>query len=146
MISREPPDRRHDIDCVVFTSAIRKDNPEYIATMEKGIPFLTRAQLLGQLMKNYEMPIAISGTHGKTTTTSMVSEILLAADTDPTLSIGGILPSIGGDKLSRLNLAIDQIRNRYGDEAVKRARFIDNEHSHMTGGLGKAKRDHSTTE
>lgn len=50
------------------------------------------------------------------------------------------------DKLSRLNLAIDQIRNRYGDEAVKRARFIDNEHSHMTGGLGKAKRNHSTTE
>ncbi len=87
----------NDIDCVVFTSAIRKDNPEYIATMEKGIPFLTRAQLLGQLMKNYEMPIAISGTHGKTTTTSMVSEILLAADTDPTLSIGGILPSIGGN-------------------------------------------------
>lgn len=50
------------------------------------------------------------------------------------------------DKLSRLNLAIDQIRNRYGDESVKRARFIDNEHSHMAGGLGKAKRDHSTTE
>lgn len=50
------------------------------------------------------------------------------------------------DKLSRLNLAIDQIRSRYGDESVKRARFIDNEHSHMTGGLGKAKRDHSTTE
>lgn len=45
------------------------------------------------------------------------------------------------DKLSKLNLAIDQIRNRYGDEAVKRARFIDNEHAHMTGGLGKAKRD-----
>ncbi|MCM1186184.1 MAG: UDP-N-acetylmuramate--L-alanine ligase [Lachnospira sp.] len=86
-----------DIDCVVFTSAIRKDNPEYAATVEMGIPFLTRAQLLGQLMKNYDMPIAISGTHGKTTTTSMVSEILLAASLDPTLSIGGILPSIGGN-------------------------------------------------
>ena len=86
-----------DIDCVVFTSAISKDNPEYVATMEKGIPYLTRAQLLGELMQNYKTPIAISGTHGKTTTTSMVSEILLQADTDPTLSIGGILKSIGGN-------------------------------------------------
>ena len=72
-----------DIDCVVFTSAIHKDNPEYIATMEKGIPHLTRAQLLGEIMQNYKTPIAISGTHGKTTTTSMVSEILLHAGTDP---------------------------------------------------------------
>ena len=75
-----------DIDCVVFTSAIHKDNPEYVATMEKGIPHLTRAQLLGEIMQNYKTPIAISGTHGKTTTTSMVSEILLHAGTDPTLS------------------------------------------------------------
>ena len=87
----------NDIDCVVFTSAIHKDNPEYIATMEKGIPHLTRAQLLGEIMQNYKTPIAISGTHGKTTTTSMVSEILLHAGTDPTLSIGGMLKSIGGN-------------------------------------------------
>lgn len=86
-----------DIDLVVYTSAIHPDNPEYIATQEMGIPSLSRAQLLGQMMKNYEIPIAISGTHGKTTTTSMVSEILLAADTDPTLSIGGILKTIGGN-------------------------------------------------
>ena len=86
-----------DIDCVIFTSAIHEDNPEYIATVEKNIPFLTRAQLLGQIMKNYKTPIAISGTHGKTTTTSMVSEILLKADTDPTLSIGGMLKTIGGN-------------------------------------------------
>ena len=86
-----------DIDLVVYTSAIHPDNPEYIAMQEMGIPSLSRAQLLGQMMKNYETPIAISGTHGKTTTTSMVSEILLAADTDPTLSIGGILKTIGGN-------------------------------------------------
>ena len=86
-----------DIDCVVFTSAIHKDNPEYVATMDKGIPYLSRAELLGQLMRNYKTSIAISGTHGKTTTTSMVSEILLAADTDPTLSIGGMLKTIGGN-------------------------------------------------
>ncbi|MDE7252616.1 MAG: UDP-N-acetylmuramate--L-alanine ligase [Acetatifactor sp.] len=86
-----------DIDCVVFTSAIRENNPEYIATMEQDIPHLTRAELLGQLMRNYRTSIAISGTHGKTTTTSMVSEILLQADLNPTLSIGGIYKSIGGN-------------------------------------------------
>ena len=86
-----------NIDCVVFTSAIGRDNPEYIAAHEKKIPCLTRAELLGQIMKNYATPIAVSGTHGKTTTTSMISEILLRADLDPTLSIGGILKTIGGN-------------------------------------------------
>lgn len=86
-----------DIDVVVYTSAIKEDNPEWQAMKDKKIPSLSRAQLLGQLMKNYELPVAISGTHGKTTTTSMISEILLKADTDPTLSIGGIYKSIGGN-------------------------------------------------
>ena len=58
---------------------------------------MTRAQLLGQIMKKYEIPIAVSGTHGKTTTTSMISQILLEENLDPTLSIGGILHSIGGN-------------------------------------------------
>ena len=86
-----------DIDCMVFTSAIREDHPEYIAAKELNIPMLTRGQLMGQIMKNYRTPIAVSGTHGKTTTTSMISEILLEADTDPTLLEGGILKSIGGN-------------------------------------------------
>lgn len=86
-----------NIDCVVFTSAIGRDNPEYMAAHEKKIPCLTRAELLGQIMKNYATPIAVSGTHGKTTTTSMISEILLRAHLDPTLSIGGILKTIGGN-------------------------------------------------
>ncbi len=86
-----------DIDLVVYSAAISKDNPELLAAYDKKIPTLTRAELLGQIMKNYEIPIAISGTHGKTTTTSMVSEMLMQADTDPTLSIGGMLPSIGGN-------------------------------------------------
>lgn len=86
-----------DIDLVVYTSAIHPDNPEYAAMQAMQIPSLTRAQLLGQIMRNYKLPIAISGTHGKTTTTSMISEILLAADTDPTLSIGGILKTIDGN-------------------------------------------------
>ena len=85
------------IDLVVYTAAIKGDNPELLAAKKLGIPTLTRAELLGQMMKNYKMPIAISGTHGKTTTTSMLSTILLSADTDPTLSIGGIYKPIGGN-------------------------------------------------
>lgn len=85
------------IDVAVYTAAVHEDNPEYCAAKALHIPLMSRAELLGQMMKNYKTPIAISGTHGKTTTTSMVSEILLAADTDPTLSIGGILKSIHGN-------------------------------------------------
>ena len=86
-----------DTDAVDYTAAIHDDNPELCAARDLGIPCLTRAELLGQIMRNYDTPIAVSGTHGKTTTTSMISEILLAADADPTLSIGGILPSIHGN-------------------------------------------------
>lgn len=86
-----------DVELVVYTAAIHPDNPEFAAAKEAGIPMLSRAELLGQIMRNYKTPIAISGTHGKTTTTSMISEILMQADTDPTLSIGGILKSIGGN-------------------------------------------------
>ena len=86
-----------DTDLVVYTAAVRDGNPDLDDAKKRGITVLSRAELLGLVMKTYECPIAVSGTHGKTTTTSMISEILLAADTDPTLSIGGILPSIGGN-------------------------------------------------
>ncbi len=85
------------IDLVVYTAAIAEDNPEFTAAKQQAVPIITRADLLGQIMKNYKMPIAISGTHGKTTTTSMISEVLLYADKDPTLSIGGILKTIHGN-------------------------------------------------
>ena len=85
------------IDCVVYTAAISRDNAELIEAVAQKIPMLTRAELLGQLMKNYETPIAVSGTHGKTTTTSMISHILLEGDLDPTISVGGILKAIGGN-------------------------------------------------
>ena len=85
------------IDVVVYTAAIREDNEEFQAVVAKGLPMLSRAELLGQLMTNYEIPIAISGTHGKTTTTSMLSHILLAGEQDPTISVGGILKAIGGN-------------------------------------------------
>lgn len=82
---------------VVYTAAIRKDNEEFKAAVDAGIPMLSRAELLGQIMDNYEKSIAVAGTHGKTTTTSMISQILLVAKADPTISVGGILESIGGN-------------------------------------------------
>ena len=85
------------IDFCVNTAAVHPDNPEYVAALEKGIPILNRAELLGQMMAHYPESFAISGTHGKTTTTGMVTEILLAADDDPTVSIGGLQESIGGN-------------------------------------------------
>lgn len=85
------------VDLVVYTAAIHEDNPEFQDALTRKLPMLSRAQLLGQLMKNYGLPIAVSGTHGKTTTTSMIGDILLSSKTDPTLTIGGILPSIGSN-------------------------------------------------
>jgi len=86
-----------DIDLIVYTAAIREDNEEWQAAKEANIPMLTRAQLLGQIMDNYKKSIAVAGTHGKTTTTSMISQVLLEANTDPTITVGGILSAIGGN-------------------------------------------------
>ena len=94
---KENLDACGDIDAVVYTAAVHPDNPEFITAKEKNIPLLTRAELLGQIMKEYELPVAISGTHGKTTITSMISKVLLEANMDPTLSIGGIFKDIGGN-------------------------------------------------
>ncbi len=81
----------------VYTAAIHEDNPEFIAAKATGKPMLSRADLLGQIMANYTRSIAVAGTHGKTTTTSMISQVLLAGTEDPTISVGGILPSIASN-------------------------------------------------
>jgi UDP-N-acetylmuramate--alanine ligase len=85
------------IGLVVYTAAIHDDNPELLCAVAKQIPTLTRAELLGQIMDNYRESIAVSGTHGKTTTTSMISQILLAAQADPTITVGGMLEALGGN-------------------------------------------------
>lgn len=84
-------------DLVVYTVAVGDDNPELVRARELGIPTVTRAQALGALMKEYDHSIAISGTHGKTTTTSMVSLILKDAQREPTILVGGNLDEIGGN-------------------------------------------------
>lgn len=85
------------VECVVYTAAVKADNLEFMAAVEKGLPMLDRAELLGQIMLYYKNSISIAGTHGKTTVTAMLSLILMEGGLDPTISIGGILDSIGGN-------------------------------------------------
>ncbi len=84
-------------DLVVYTAAVKDNNPELVKARQLGITTIERAVLLGQIMKKYPFSLAISGTHGKTTTTSMVSMIMLEANLDPTIHIGGELDAIGGN-------------------------------------------------
>ena len=79
-------------DCVIRTAAAHNDNPEIAAARAAGIPVFERAQAWGEIMKSYKNAICISGTHGKTTTTSMVTHVMMEAEKDPTVMIGGYLP------------------------------------------------------
>lgn len=84
-------------DLVVYTVAVKEDNAEMVRSRELKIPVIDRAELLGLLMKKHSFGIAVAGTHGKTTTTSMITTIMLEANTDPTAHIGGELDCIGGN-------------------------------------------------
>lgn len=83
-------------DVVLISSAIPNDNPEIIAAYSSGIPVMKRAEFLGILMKG-TFGIAVAGSHGKTTTTGMLAQIMLEANLDPTIVVGGVLPSIDGN-------------------------------------------------
>ena len=80
------------LDFVVRTAAVHDENPEIVAATERGIPVFARTEAWGAIMKDYKNALCISGTHGKTTTTSMSTHILMAAEMDPTVMIGGTLP------------------------------------------------------
>ena len=79
-------------DCIIRTAAVHNDNPEIAAARASGIPVFERAQAWGVIMRAYKNAICVSGTHGKTTTTSMLAHIFMAAELDPTVMIGGYLP------------------------------------------------------
>jgi len=85
------------IELCVYTAAISEDNPEFQEVKRQNIPMMSRAELLGRIMKNYKEAINVSGTHGKTTTTSMIGEILMEAQMDPTITVGGMMKDIGGN-------------------------------------------------
>ena len=88
------PENVQGADVVVVSSAIRRDNPECVAAREARIPVVPRAEMLGELMR-YRHGIAVAGTHGKTTTTSLITAIFNAAGLDPTFVIGGLLNAAG---------------------------------------------------
>ncbi len=85
-----------DADVVVVSSAVTRDNPEVVAAHEKRVPVVPRAEMLGELMR-YRHGIAVAGTHGKTTTTSLITSVFRAAGLDPTFVIGGLLNSTGSN-------------------------------------------------
>lgn len=84
-------------DLIVYTAAIKQNNPELLAAKEYNIPAIERSVMLGIITKRYNRSIAVSGTHGKTSTTAMITQILTTGNIDPTAIIGGKLPFIGGN-------------------------------------------------
>ena len=86
-----------DCSVVVYTAAVHSDNPEMVRAAALGLPILERKDLLGQIMKQYRHVAGIAGSHGKTTTTSMLSLMLLEGALDPTILVGGVLDGIGGN-------------------------------------------------
>ncbi len=89
------PESVRGADCVIRTAAVHDSNPEIAAALAAGIPVFERAQAWGALMRHYKNALCVSGTHGKTTTTSMCTQIFLCAQRDPSVMIGGVLPALG---------------------------------------------------
>lgn len=86
-----------DVDLVVYTAAIPETNPEIVEAKKRTIPLMDRAEFLGLIMKGHKYNVAVSGTHGKTTCTSMISHITLEDNLDPTILVGGELDIINGN-------------------------------------------------
>lgn len=84
-------------ELVVYTAAAKQDNPELVAAREQGIPTMERSVMLGVVTRRYADTVAVSGTHGKTSTTAMLTQILVNSGKDPSAIIGGKLPFIGGN-------------------------------------------------
>src|SRR3989442_12653478 len=103
-----------DVDVVVTSSAVRKNNPEVVAAKDRGIPVIPRAEMLAALMRLRE-GVAIAGSHGKTTTTSRIATVLAHAKLDPTAVVGGKLNALGSNaKLGKGQLMVVEAEERDG--------------------------------
>ena len=107
MIGHNAENITADMDFIVRTAAVHDDNPEIVRARELGLPVFERTEAWGAISKDYTNALCFSGTHGKTTTTSMCTHILMAAEKDPTVMIGGTLPLIkAGHRVGRGNTII----------------------------------------
>ena len=97
VFTEHKPENVDGAELVVYSAAVPKDNPELVAAREKGIPAIERSVMLGLVTKRYPRSVAVSGTHGKTTTTALLTQTLLMGGADPSAIIGGKLPYIGGN-------------------------------------------------
>ncbi|MGE5557884.1 MAG: UDP-N-acetylmuramate--L-alanine ligase [Bacillota bacterium] len=129
-----------DLDLVVVSSAVNHDNPEILEAKSRDIPILTRAQFLGDLMKDYTT-VGVSGAHGKTTTTAMIGLIFYENGLDPTIAIGGELPVLGGSgRLGKGRYFIAEADEAYGSflqfyPAIAVVTNIDDDHLDYYGNL-----------
>ena len=89
-----------DTEMIIYTAALLPDNPELVAATQSGLPLFERAELLGAITRRYANCICVSGTHGKTTTSAMLTQIMITAGLQPTAVIGGRLPLINGNGLA----------------------------------------------
>ncbi len=96
-VPQEDKNITDDIDFIVYTAAIKEDNPEMVAAKNKKVPMMERGEFLGEITKLFSNTIGVSGTHGKTSTTSMLSCIFLETDFDPTIQVGSVLKNINGN-------------------------------------------------
>ncbi len=131
---------------VVCSSAVRDDNPEVIAARQKQIPVIPRAEMLAELMRLYRHGIAVAGTHGKTTTTSMIAHLMTRAEFDPAVVVGGRVASLGSNaRLGRGEYIVVEADESDGSlllltPTIAVLTNIDRDHlDHFTGGIEQIK-------
>jgi len=135
------PENLGDCELVVYTAALLEENPELLAAKSRGIPTMPRAKLLGIVANSYENAVGVCGTHGKTTSTAMLTEILLKAGKDPSAVIGGKLASIGGSgrvgKSEYMTCEADEFRDTFLniDPAFSLILNIDEDHLEYFGNI-----------
>ena len=133
-------------DVVVVSSAIREDNPEAAAARQRQIPVIPRAEMLAELMRLYRNGIAVAGTHGKTTTTSMIAHVMTATHLDPTVVVGGRVAPLGSNaRLGRGEYIVVEADESDGSlllltPTIAVLTNIDRDHlDHFSGGIDEIK-------